>query len=121
MMNPQGSGSSACASQSVSEDVRATFGEFIARSGWHGLFMVELLRDESGKVWFVELNGRPWAAWRCAGARGSSIRHWHVELALDKDSRVGSDASLVPRLFAGTPGANFMHVLFVLRGARSNA
>jgi len=50
MMNPQGSGSSACASQPVSEDVKATVREFIARAGWRGLFMVELLRDESGKV-----------------------------------------------------------------------
>jgi len=121
MMNPQGSGSSACASQPVSEDVRAIVGEFIARSGWRGLFMVELLRDESGKVWFVELNGRPWGSMALCRRQGLEYPAWHVELALDKDSRVGSDASVGSEIVCRHAGREFMHVLFVLRGARSNA
>ena len=54
MMNPQGSGSSACASQSVPQDLKSTAETFIKKAGWRGLFMIELLRDDSGKLWFVE-------------------------------------------------------------------
>jgi predicted ATP-grasp superfamily ATP-dependent carboligase len=121
MMNPQGSGSSACASQPVSEDVRATVGEFIARAGWRGLFMVELLRDESGKLWFVELNGRPWGSMALCRRQGLEYPAWHVELALNKDSRAGSDAPAVSEIVCRHAGREFMHVLFVLRGAKSDA
>ena len=121
MMNPQGSGSSACASQSVSQDVRSTTGEFIARAGWQGLFMVELLRDESGKVWFVELNGRPWGSMALCRRQGFEYPAWHVELAVDKDSPAGSNAPAGAEITCRHAGREFMHMLFVLRGAKSNA
>jgi len=121
MMNPQGSGSSACASQPVSEDVKATVREFIARAGWRGLFMVELLRDESGKVWFVELNGRPWGSMALCRRQGLEYPAWHVELSLNKDSRAGTAAPAGSEIVCRHAGREFMHVLFVLRGARSNA
>jgi len=121
MMNPQGSGSSACASQPVSQDVRATVGAFIARAGWRGLFMVELLRDESGKVWFVELNGRPWGSMALCRRQGLEYPAWHVELALDTDSPAGAGAPAGSEIVCRHAGREFMHVLFVLRGAKSNA
>src|SRR5215475_7307135 len=62
MMNPQGSGSSACASQAVPADLRAVTEMFLKNAGWRGLFMIELLRDDAGKLWFVEVNGRPWGS-----------------------------------------------------------
>lgn len=121
MMNPQGSGSSACASQPVSQDVRATAGAFIRRAAWRGLFMVELLRDESGKLWFVELNGRPWGSMALCRRQGLEYPAWHVELAMDKDARAGSGAPTVSEIVCRHAGREFMHVLFVLRGAKSDA
>ena len=52
MMNPQGSGSSACVSQTVPDDLKRKVETMLERSGWRGLFMVELLRDSSGELWF---------------------------------------------------------------------
>jgi predicted ATP-grasp superfamily ATP-dependent carboligase len=121
MMNPQGSGSSACISQPVPQDIRPVVEAFLARAGWRGLFMVELLRDESGKVWFVELNGRPWGSMALCRRQGLEYPAWHVELSLDKDSRAGADVSQGSEIVCRHAGREFMHVLFVLRGARSNA
>src|SRR5262249_50389743 len=78
MMNPQGSGSSACISQLVSEDIRANVTRLIERTGWRGLFMVELLRDEQGQLWFVEFNGRPWGSISLSRRQGLDYPHWHV-------------------------------------------
>src|SRR5580704_1335236 len=59
MMNPQGSGSSACEALPQIDQPARTAGErFLTAAGWRGLFMIEMLRDRSGKLWFVELNGR---------------------------------------------------------------
>src|SRR2546427_9668945 len=58
MMNPQGSGSSACISQAVPSDLMPKVQKLIKKAQWRGLFMIEMLRDRSGDAWFVELNGR---------------------------------------------------------------
>ncbi len=121
MMNPQGSGSSACASQTVPEDVRDTVGTFVARAGWRGLFMVELLRDETGKLWFVELNGRPWGSMALCRRQGFEYPAWHVQLALDKESSAGLIAPAGGKIVCRHAGRELMHVLFVLRGAKSDA
>jgi hypothetical protein len=121
MMNPQGSGSSACISQSVSEDLKYKVEDLIKRTGWSGVFMVELLRDHDDKVWFVELNGRPWGSMALSRRQGLDYPAWHVRLAMDEQSSVGIVPSPAPGLVCRHVGREFMHLLFVLRGARSRA
>lgn len=121
MMNPQGSGSSACIAQSVSEDIKSKTQRLIDNSGWQGLFMVELLRDRAGKLWFVELNGRPWGSMALARRQGLEYPSWQVRLTIDQQSSAGSAASSMPGLVCRHLGREFMHVLFVLKGSKSKA
>jgi predicted ATP-grasp superfamily ATP-dependent carboligase len=121
MMNPQGSASSACASQPVPQDLRSKVEAFIKKAVWRGLFMIEVLRDDSGNVWFVELNGRPWGSMALCRRQGLEYPAWHVELAIDERSRAGSAVSSGPGVVCRHVGRELMHLLFVLRGAKSNA
>jgi predicted ATP-grasp superfamily ATP-dependent carboligase len=121
MMNPQGSGSSACVSQSVSDDLKAKSEELVRRAGWRGVFMIELLRDAAGNVWFVELNGRPWGSMALSRRQGLEYPAWHVMLAMDEQSSVGTVPLPAPGMVCRNVGREFMHLLFVLRGARSKA
>jgi hypothetical protein len=121
MMNPQGSGSSACTSQPVSDDLKAKAEELIRMAGWRGEFMIELLRDDSGKTWFVELNGRPWGSMALSRCQGLEYPAWHVRLAMDEKAPVGNEPSAAPGLVCRHVGREFMHLLFVLRGAKSKA
>jgi predicted ATP-grasp superfamily ATP-dependent carboligase len=121
MMNPQGSGSSACASQAVPQDVRSVAEAFIGRAGWQGLFMIEMLRDVSGKLWFVELNGRPWGSMALCRRQGLEYPAWHVDLTIDERSSAGTEVPPGPAIVCRHAGREFMHLLFVLKGAKSNA
>ena len=119
MMNPQGSGSSACVSQPVPQDLKPKVEALIAKTGWRGLFMIELLRDHSGNSWFVELNGRSWGSMALSRRQGLEYPAWHVRLAMDQQSRVGMKLSPTAGLVCRNVGRELMHILFVLRGARS--
>jgi hypothetical protein len=121
MMNPQGSGSSACASQAVPQDLRSIGETFLRKAGWRGLFMIESLRDDSGKLWFVELNGRPWGSMTLCRRQGLEYPAWHAELALNEQSQAGLNAPQTSKIVCRHAGREFMHVLFVLKGAKSNA
>lgn len=121
MMNPQGSGSSACTSQLVAEDLKAKAEEYVSMSGWRGVFMIELLRDVSGKPWFVEMNGRPWGSMALSRGQGLEYPAWNVRLAMDEKSGVGMAPVAAPGLVCRHVGREFMHLLFVLRGGRSEA
>jgi hypothetical protein len=85
MMNPRGSGSSACRSIPVAPELVRPVCDFIAASGWRGLFMIELLRDETGRPWFMELNGRAWGSMTLACCRGFAYPAWAVRTALDPE------------------------------------
>lgn len=121
MMNPHGSGSSACQSRTVSDEEKLKAGAFIRSSGWRGLFMIELLRDPAGDLWFVEFNGRTWGSMALSRRQGFEYPAWAVEQALD--------ASFVPAdlpagksgLICRNLGREIMHLLFVLRGPKSKA
>src|ERR1700690_2691660 len=121
MMNPQGSGSSACISQPVPEELKPRVQALVAATKWRGLFMIELLRDLSGKSWFVELNGRPWGSMALSRRQGLEYPSWHARLAMHQQSRVGVALSPAPGLVCRNVGRELMHILFVLRGARSKA
>jgi len=121
MMNPQGSGSSACASVPVSEDVKAKAQRLIKNTGWRGLFMIELLRDRDGKIWFIELNGRPWGSMALARQQRLEYPAWQARLAIDPQSNVATAAVSTPGLVCRHVGREFMHLLFVAKGPKSKA
>jgi len=121
MMNPHGSGSSACISTSLTRDLLAPAERFALQSGWRGLFMIELLRDAQGKVWFMEFNGRPWGSIALARRQGLEYPAWNVELALDGAWSVQRETALAPDLICRNAGRELLHPLFVLRGPKSTA
>jgi len=121
MMNPQGSGSSACVSQPVPEDLKLKVERLIKESGWSGLFMIESLRDASGTAWFVELNGRPWGSMALSRSQGLEYPAWQVELAIEQQSQVGLTTLTAPGMVCKHVGREIMHLLFVLRGPKSKA
>lgn len=121
MMNPQGSGSSACISQAVADELKPPIERFIGNTGWDGLFMVELLQDRSGKNWFMELNGRPWGSMALARRQGFEYPAWGVELALNRNSRPAPEPSGAAGKVCKHFGRELMHLLFVLRGPKSRA
>ena len=113
MMNPRGSGSSACRSIPVAADVIAPVQELIAKSGWDGLFMVELLRDPAGQAWFMELNGRAWGSMALARYRGYRYPSWAVQTALDPEFRPAAPAE-PPDITARHLGREIVHLGMVL-------
>ena len=122
MMNPQGSGSSACEAVPDIDQAARTAGErFLAAAGWRGLFMIELLRDRSGKLWFIEFNGRAWGSMALARRGGLEYPAWAVRAALAADFSVPllqpRDHALLCRHLA----RETLYLLFVLRGSKSKA
>jgi len=109
MMNPRGSGSSACHSIPVPEALVQPVRDFIAGSGWRGLFMIELLHDEKGQRWFMELNGRPWGSMALACRRGFAYPAWAVRTALDS-SFVPAEPGDVPQVTARHLGREIVHL-----------
>ena len=57
-----------------------------------------------GKLWFVELNGRPWGSMALSRRQGLEYPAWHVRLAMDEHSPVGLD------VIAPAPGVVCRHV-----------
>jgi hypothetical protein len=121
MMNPHGSGSSACVSQPVPAALKGPVEYMIRESGWRGLFMVELLRDQSGSCWFVEFNGRPWGSMALSRRQGLEYPAWNVRLALDAQWEPEEVNAAGPGLVCRNLGREIMHLLFVLRGRNSTA
>lgn len=121
MMNPQGSGASACVSIPVDENIRQKAEALIRIAKWTGLFMVELLRDRSGEAWFVELNGRPWGSMALARRQGLEYPAWSASMALADGSHVDTAKSASPGLVCRNLGRELMYLLFVIRGPRSAA
>ena len=83
MMNPRGSGSSACRSIPVATDVREAAERFVQLAGWRGIFMIELLRNDSDRPYFMELNGRSWGSMALSCRRGYAFPAWAVKSRLD--------------------------------------
>lgn len=121
MMNPHGSGSSACVSQPVPQEVKSAVERLIRQTGWRGLFMVELLRDRSGTLWFVEFNGRPWGSMALSRRQGLEYPAWAVNYALHPNTRLDKVAVVERPVVCRNVGREFMHLLFVLRGPKSKA
>lgn len=121
MMNPHGSGSSACASRSVPEELKGPIETFLRACGWRGMFMIELLRSHDDHLFFVELNGRAWGSMALSRRQGLEYPAWTVRMAIEPD--------WIPELSMRQPeeiecrnlGREIMHLLFILRGPQSKA
>jgi protein-tyrosine-phosphatase/predicted ATP-grasp superfamily ATP-dependent carboligase len=120
MMNPSGSGSSACESLMPAADARASAERFLTSVGWRGLFMIELLRDANGMLWFMELNGRPWGSMALARHMGFEYPAWSVRRLLD-DRYVPAEPAPRQPLLCRHLGREIAHLAFVARGPRSHA
>lgn len=118
MMNPHGSGASACRAVPPEPDLQAAIDRFIREIGWRGPFMVEMLRDEHGVPWFMELNGRLWGSTALARRMGFEYPAWAVTLALDPDFRPPTPAAAAP-VEVRHLGRELLHLLFVARGPKS--
>lgn len=120
MMNPAGSGASACRSVPVDSRVAAMVKQFVGATGWRGLFMIEFLQDMSGRWWFVELNGRAFGSMALARRQGLEYPAWAVAKVLHDDF-VPPIATLRIALVCRHLGRELVHVLIVFRGLRSRA
>ena len=121
MMNPHGSGSSACASQVLAAPVAMAVESFVQIADWQGLFMIEMLRDSEGTLWFMEFNGRPWGSLALARRQGLEYPAWNARLALQSGWRPTGKQTVQPDLVCRHVGRELMHPLFVLKGPKSAA
>jgi len=120
MMNPAGSGASACVSMKTSREIRAVAERFLKSIGWRGIFMIELLRAEDGKLWFIELNGRPWGSMALARRLGLEYPAWDVHRLMDP-AFVPEEPPEQPPLVCRHLGRELLHLAFVWRGPKSQA
>jgi hypothetical protein len=121
MMNPHGSGSSACTSIPVPGTLKVPIERFIRASGWLGMFMIELLVDRTGTTWFVELNGRSWGSMALSRRQGFEYPAWTVKQLLNAASLDDLRPPGTGQFVCRNIGRECMHLLFVLRGPESKA
>ena len=125
MMNPRGSGSSACRSIPLASDLADPVAAFLASCDWRGLFMVEMLRDRAGRPWFMELNGRTWGSMALARHRGLPYPGWAVRAVLDSEFAPpypGMAGVTAPDVTARHLGREIVHLGMVLaRGGAPRA
>jgi hypothetical protein len=120
MVDPHGSGSSACVSTHVPDDLLGPASRFIERVGWEGMFMLEVLRDADGVPWFIEFNGRAWGSMALARRIGFDYPAWSVRAALDPKIRI-DPPSIREGLVCRNLGMDLRHAWVVLRGPNSRA
>ena len=116
MMNPAGSGSSACVAIAPSTETLAAAERFLRALGWQGLFMIELLRDAQGTLWFMEINGRPRGSMALALRCGLDYPAWAVQALLDPAFAPRVPAPRARPLLCRHVGRELLHVAFVVRG-----
>jgi predicted ATP-grasp superfamily ATP-dependent carboligase len=120
MMNPQGSGSSACRSVPITDQPVECSERMLKTANWSGMFMIELLRDSSNRIWFMELNGRSWGSMALALRLGLEYPAWTVLQTLDPTFIPPAAAPRGP-IVCRHLGREIVHVLMVLRGSKSAA
>lgn len=118
MMNPAGSGSSACRSLPITDQPMDCAKTMLKKVNWQGLFMIELLRDQSNQIWFMELNGRPWGSMALALRRGFEYPAWTVMQTLDPSFAPPPEFSSEP-ITCRHLGREIVHLLMVLRKRNS--
>jgi hypothetical protein len=113
MMNPLGSGSSACVSRVPEANEVDAARALVKKLNWQGPFMVESLRDNAGRRWFMEFNGRFWGSLALARRCGLDMPRVAVDLQNGKPVAVAQE---VCAGFARHLGRDLINLLFVLRG-----
>lgn len=119
MMNPHGSGSSACVSLMPDAALCAAVQSFVDGIGWRGPFMIELLRDSDGTPWFMELNGRMWGSMALARRQGLEYPAWAVAAASDPAFCPVVPPQKKRPVMQRNLGRELLHLAFVLRGPKS--
>lgn len=121
MMNPHGSGSSACVSRPVPASLKAPLERLVKKHEWRGLFMAEFLQDETDQYWFIEFNGRPWGSMALSRRQGFEYPAWNANIAFAPDSSIRHQERSGTQIVCRNVGRELMHLLFVLRGRKSQA
>jgi hypothetical protein len=80
-----------------------------------------LLRDDAGRVWFMELNGRAWGSMALARRMGLEYPAWALTLALNPKTEIKIPQVAGRSLVCRHLGRELVHLLFVMRGPRSKA
>ena len=119
MMNPHGSGASACCAIKPPDELVEKVKTFVVSIGWQGPFMVELLTDEDGTSWFIELNGRLWGSTALSRRHGYDYPGWAVEQAFDPEFRPADLPETGRNRRVRHLGREILHLLFVLKGPKS--
>jgi predicted ATP-grasp superfamily ATP-dependent carboligase len=120
MMNPQGSGSSACETTPVDPELAAAAGRFLHDADWRGVFMLEFLRDVQGQAWFMELNGRSWGSMALALRAGLDYPAWAARTTLSPAFRATMPTDH-PHIVCRHLGREIVHFLFAVRGPKTSA
>lgn len=120
MMNPSGSGASACVSVHPDSALQIVAERFLRAIQWRGMFMIELLRDAAGRLWFIELNGRAWGSMALARKMGFEYPAWTVRRLLDTGFVPVAPTVRSPILCRHL-GRELLHLAFVWRGPNSRA
>ena len=121
MVNPQGSGSSACVSIAPDPELVDAATRMMRDAGWDGLFMLELLRDGDGVPWFMELNGRTWGSLALARRLGLEYPLWAARDRLGISEPPAEAAPPPAGVVCRHLGREIVHTLSVMRGPRSAA
>ncbi len=119
MMNPHGSGSSACQTLMPDAETQSKVTAFLRDIGWQGPFMMEFLRGEDDTLWFMELNGRMWGSLALALRAGFSYPAWAVARALDPAFAPPLINPPAKPLLLRHLARDLLHLAFVLRGPKS--
>lgn len=120
MMNPQGSGSSACASAPVDTELALAAQRMLSPADWRGMFMLEFLRGKDGTAWFMELNGRPWGSMALARRSGLEYPAWALR-QLNDGQFSPPELPFTSEQICRHLGRELVHLLMVLRGPQSAA
>lgn len=119
MMNPHGSGSSACRAIPPDPILREAVERFITAVQWRGPFMMEFLRDAEGTPWFMELNGRMWGSLALARRQGVEYPALAVAQQLDPAFSPGDVTAQSWPHVQRHLGRDLVHLMMVLRGPKS--
>jgi len=120
MMNPHGSGSSACQTLMPDDGTKQKISAFLKAIDWQGPFMMEFLRDADDTLWFMELNGRMWGSLALARRSGYSYPAWAVARCLDPAFVPPEIAPPQKPVIQRHLGRDLLHLVFVLRGPKSD-
>ncbi len=118
MMNPLGSGSSACMSVQPGKEEMEQTSRFLASIRWSGPFMIELLRDRQGRHWFMEFNGRIWGSTALSRRCGMEYPALAVANARGQAATNAPAQTMPVGVVCRHAGREILHALFVLRGRR---